>query len=469
MRNIIRTTRRTRLLLVAILALSGCGAWLSGEMLKQQDDLWGQAGASGLLARVCEATQQWGFNCTAAAKGPWANVRLPMLAWSGRPHAHLVTFDIPIAFAGLAYFVFVAVWFGFVGRPRVFGRRWFFVPIAAVSVGAVGSTTYMALMALKIAPWCSACVLLHAINFMMIAAIGLLCVRKTSIPADGSMTPAACRPAGLTLTAREALGAVAFSFVLIAGLWEYRSEHLALRDQWRKLVPYKTLVNELRDDRVFLLCEHRTGPLQAWGVAGEADCDDRPRLDVFIDYECPGCACRTTDVIEQAKAAFGDQLQVVIRHFPLCQSCNPAVKSKFHKNACLAAYAAEAARFQGGDQVFWKMHDRLIRYPGELKPDVLRELAGQIGLDQERFLADLQGDAVRNVVASHVEMGRQWGVSGTPTLFINGRRVNQNFEGPTFWQVVADDWASNLGAGLTSALPKVVDPVAGPALAAGRE
>jgi predicted DsbA family dithiol-disulfide isomerase len=465
MRNMTRTTRRSHLLLIAILALSGCGAWLNSEMLKQQDDLWGQGHAAGLIARMCEVTQQWGFNCATATKGAWANVRMPVLAWSGGSHVHLARINVPVAFIGLAYFVFLAVWFAFVGRPRAFGRRWYFVPIAAVALGACGSLFYLAVMAFMFAPWCAACVLIHLINFMIVAAVGSLCRCKAPVIIDETATHPEYPPAVQTLTAREALGAIAFSLVLIVGLWEYRGEHLALRDQWRKLLPYKSLVTTLSGDRDFLLREYYAEPRQATiSAADESALDNRPRLDVFTDYECPNCACRTSGIISQARAAFGDDLQIMIRHYPRCRECTPAVKSEFHKSACLAAYAAEAARLQGGDATFWTMHNRLLRYPDELDRNALRVIAGQIGLDQEQFLSDLQSDAVRKIVAAHVLMGRQWGVTGTPTLFINGRRVNQNFEGPTYWQVVAEDWTATHGNRLTFASPNATALAATPSM-----
>jgi len=452
MQDMNNTTRHSRLLLVAILILSGSGAWLSGELLKQHDNPWGQP-ATGLLASFCDATQRWGFTCDSATEGAWSNVRLPMLSLTAPRYVHLVTLDVPLTFGGLAYFVFIAIWFGFVGQPRAFGRRWFYVPMAVAAMGGVGSVFYLAIMALKIAPLCSACITIHGINFLMIAMIGWLCI--PAIRTNKTIEPTSAvsyRPARITLTTREAIGAVAFSLVLVAGLWHYRSEHLALGEQWRKLVPYKRLVNQLRDDQSFLLREYYAQPAQTWADEdNKTGVETLPRMDVFIDYECPACACRSDRVIAKARTAFGKQLQVVIRQFPLCQSCNPIVQSEFHKHACLAAYAAEAARLQGGDDTFWRMHERLIHYPGALDRDNLCKIAEQLDLDMERFLKDLESEVVQQTVASHIAMGQQWNVYATPTLFINGRRVNQNFEGPSYWQALADDWSNRQETRLTSA------------------
>jgi protein-disulfide isomerase len=72
------------------------------------------------------------------------------------------------------------------------------------------------------------------------------------------------------------------------------------------------------------------------------------------------------------------------------------------------------------------MHDVLFRNQMRLEPDDLRRFAERLGLDLDRFDADLTGDAVRNRIERDVETGVQSGVDGTPSLFIDGRR----YEGP---------------------------------------
>ena len=71
-------------------------------------------------------------------------------------------------------------------------------------------------------------------------------------------------------------------------------------------------------------------------------------LEEYGDYQCPPCGQLYPD-LKQIEKEYGNQVQIVFHHFPLM---------KIHKNALLAAHAAEAARNQNK---FWEMHDRLYR------------------------------------------------------------------------------------------------------------
>ena len=99
----------------------------------------------------------------------------------------------------------------------------------------------------------------------------------------------------------------------------------------------------------------------------------------YADFECPFCG-RATGVVAEVRAHFGDELRYVVRHLPL-----PDV----HPHAELAAAAAEAAGAQGR---FWEMHDLLFEHQDELETEDLAGYAGDLGLDVERFLRDLDED-----------------------------------------------------------------------------
>ena len=71
-------------------------------------------------------------------------------------------------------------------------------------------------------------------------------------------------------------------------------------------------------------------------------------IEEYGDYQCPPCG-QLYPELKQIETEYGDQVKIVFRHFPLM---------KMHKNALLAAHAAEAARNQNK---FWEMHDRLYR------------------------------------------------------------------------------------------------------------
>jgi len=129
----------------------------------------------------------------------------------------------------------------------------------------------------------------------------------------------------------------------------------------------------------------------------------------YSDFECPFCG-RATGVVAEVRAHFGDELRYVMRHLPL-----PDV----HPHAELAAAAAEAAGAQGR---FWGMHDLLFEHQDELETEDLAGYAGDLGLDVERFLRDLDEDVYAERIREDVKSAEASGARGTPTFFVGDLR-----------------------------------------------
>lgn len=132
----------------------------------------------------------------------------------------------------------------------------------------------------------------------------------------------------------------------------------------------------------------------------------------FTDFECPSCA-RQHPVLERIVSEFGDRLRLVVRDFPLSQ----------HANARKAAEAAEAAREQGK---YWEYAAALFRNQSALGVDKLKQYATELGLDRARFDASLDSGKFAENIQRDLADGRKLGVNGTPTLYINGKRVSDN-------------------------------------------
>jgi protein-disulfide isomerase len=137
----------------------------------------------------------------------------------------------------------------------------------------------------------------------------------------------------------------------------------------------------------------------------------------FSDFQCPFCA-QTTPLIDQVLAAYPKQVRLVYKQFPLEQ---------IHQNAMPAAKASIAAAKQNK---FWEMHDELFKISRELTPENIRSKAQALGLDMKKFDEDMASPATEKAVRDDVALGRSVEVQGTPTLFINGKRVmNRSLEG----------------------------------------
>src|SRR5215468_5602917 len=132
---------------------------------------------------------------------------------------------------------------------------------------------------------------------------------------------------------------------------------------------------------------------------------------LYGDYLCPYCR-RLRPVLERLRQALGERLAYVFRHFP---------NERAHPGATFVAQAAEAAARQGR---FWQMHDRLYGQEPPLGEEQVAEFATALGLDMVRFQRDLESDEARRRVDEDLGDGRRNGVTGTPTLFVDGIRYD---------------------------------------------
>jgi len=145
--------------------------------------------------------------------------------------------------------------------------------------------------------------------------------------------------------------------------------------------------------------------------------EDAPvTLVEFTDFECPFCS-RGNTTIHQLIDANPGKIRLYFRHYPL----------PFHRNAKLAHQAAEAAKNQGK---FWEMYDLL--FANQKKADGTTGLdeasimgyATQIGLDMDKFKADLTSDATIKIVDADIAAGSAAGVNGTPHFLLNGTELS---------------------------------------------
>jgi len=145
----------------------------------------------------------------------------------------------------------------------------------------------------------------------------------------------------------------------------------------------------------------------------------------FSDFECPFCR-RVLPAIQELLRTYPDQIKFVFKHSPL----------PIHENAPLAHEAALAAGQQGK---FWEMHDLLFANQGALRPSDLAEYAKQLGLDVEVFVQALQNRTFKAEVDRDLLEARGLGVSGTPTFFVNGRKLVGEQSVATFKSLIDEE------------------------------
>ncbi len=131
----------------------------------------------------------------------------------------------------------------------------------------------------------------------------------------------------------------------------------------------------------------------------------------FSDFQCPFCKSFRDNTFDAIRQKYGDKIKIYYRNFPLVS---------IHPQAMKGAMAAMCANEQGK---FWEMHDQLFATQDVISPENSKALAAKLGLDTEKFNSCLDGDKYTDAINKDVQDGSAYGVSGTPTFFINGWRV----------------------------------------------
>jgi protein-disulfide isomerase len=134
----------------------------------------------------------------------------------------------------------------------------------------------------------------------------------------------------------------------------------------------------------------------------------------FADFECPACGA-TQPVLDELYEHHQGQVRFYFKHYPL----------PMHQNAEKAARASVAAMRQGK---FWELHAVLFKNQTALGVENVEKLAQGLGLDLARFRQDRDSEATADFVAKNRKQGEALALTGTPSIFINGRHFSSTGE-----------------------------------------
>ncbi len=321
-------------------------------------------------------------------------------------------FGIPVAGWGVVFFSTLA---SLLILGHMLGPS--FDPEAALAAlmlalaGACGSVALVAIMATGRAPFCPLCMAIHVINLALIFALWRLNGRTVG------QTILALADAGRYLLGRSAgsgfqtkwkcVGFLTTALIAVA-IYQcllYQTERVGTG-----ISPTQVLI-----DYAF------TPPEDIPIDSDDPKLGDGPvQLVIFNSFECPGCKIVCEYLREAMTDRFPGKLRVVFKHFPLGKACNSLVEQEMYPHACAAAWAAEAAK---QEDVFWPFHDALLAADLSEPNDPIQRVARETGLAPEQFDQLRNAEATRKKVQRDIELGKHLGVMGTPTIFINGRRL----------------------------------------------
>lgn len=341
-----------------------------------------------------------GSACDDAAASVWG--RIPGIGW-------------PVSYAGLAYFAAIgAAWVAARGRGLAGPLRW------VVRFGAAVSLAFIAVMVVG-GYLCWYCLAAHLANFGFVAAVEL-------------SGPAAA-------VSGAAIGWAAAAFAAVTGI-EAAVEATA-RSRAHDAAQLE------HDASVGAISENPDAD-RARGFTGRYRIGPRVapiRIVAFTDYECPSCAKLEPQFA--AVLAERDDVSFSVKHYPLCEECNPGQGRCPHTNACAAARAAEAAGILGGDDGFWRMHEWLFARRGQFTDAELDAAIAGFGYDVTRYREEMAADETLARIVADVTEARSLGIKQTPMIFINGIELKG-------WRV-PDAIATAVGA-VASRNPQPADP-----------
>lgn len=162
-------------------------------------------------------------------------------------------------------------------------------------------------------------------------------------------------------------------------------------------------------------------------MATEKFADAPIRISVFSDFQCPFCKT-VADQVPELIRRYSKQINVQYMFYPLDAKCNSNVKGRFHDVACDAAAlaACDPAKFE-------KVHDEIFAQQDRLSGSVLKSIADSYGLQ-----GCIENQENMDKVISAVNQGAKFNVKSTPTIIVNGRKIEGTIPSTQFFAIFED-------------------------------
>ncbi len=358
---------------------------------------------------------------------------------------------IPVALIGLFYFTALLCWFVVSGRVS---SEWKWVVRAICIIGAVGSLTYMTLMLVIIRAICPFCMATHIVNFLL---LGILWNASGRHPRMVEGSAPRVRSLG------ESPGSPRFAIVasaLVVALWTgagiaYQSAKLQRQNaaMMEVLNAIQTDVDAM--DLIYFAQSQHDVPVRDDSRSGldaiefdatiAASDGYRNTVVVFGDAECGSCSRFHEFLFNTVEPRYEGHLRVVYKHLP---------HDGLHPNSRTAAIALEAARQQGK---FWELLEELYAQQATLHSFDYAAVADRLEMDVVSFTETMNSPRTIERIEEDEALAKTLGVTGTPAVFLNGRRVDGKLlRLPGFWngqvqrlkssrEKAGQGWGSNRG------------------------
>lgn len=162
-------------------------------------------------------------------------------------------------------------------------------------------------------------------------------------------------------------------------------------------------------------------------MATEKFADAPIRISIFSDFQCPFCKTVSEQIPELVRR-YPENINVQYLFYPLDAKCNSNVKGRFHDHACDAAALAAC-----DEKKFLEVHDEIFVNQDKLSHGVLADIA------KSRSLTDcIENAAVKNKVVEMINQGTKFNLKSTPTIIINGKKIEGTIPNRQFFAIFDD-------------------------------
>lgn len=160
---------------------------------------------------------------------------------------------------------------------------------------------------------------------------------------------------------------------------------------------------------------------------------DQARVTIveFADMQCPACAT-VSATLRQIAQRYGNRVNIVFKNYPLDQACNSGINRTLHEHACSLAAMARCAGQKGK---FWEYHDFVFANQNGVEEGSAEAWAKRLGLSDEEITACKSNKAIIAKIRDDIKLGNEVGVQGTPSIYINGKKLLAN---PSFGNIMLE-------------------------------
>ncbi len=319
---------------------------------------------------------------------------------------------VPIAWWGLCYYAVL----GLISIVAALSRREMRASVAIAWFMSAGGILYSAFLAyiafFVLEVLCLECLAMYLANtglfVFLFVALGVPAGMLFAFVRDWVLA-ALGRPSNLGFRPRVVSHAIAIAIVFLLG-WLVMASISGGKGADKASVD-----EELRAFYAQSLADIDVNP--EWAVWGNPDA--RVTIVEFSEYQCPFCRMAAFSV-KPFLHEFKDDVRYYFVNFPLDSSCNDQVKRPMHPFACFAARAGICAQEAGR---FWEFHDELFREQRKLSQKRILDIAESMGMGRAAMQACIDSAETGARLGREIKEGQKIYVSGTPSLYLDGRKL----------------------------------------------